>query len=163
MKSSMHEVFLTGCDKHTELDAVEKVCWIDTDCEVVANIEDIFTRTVFGKLAMVEDRPWTLRRPDMGRWYNSGVVAVNGTPNILKAWADECIRNPVQGDQEVLYLMMNGDEIYKMTCIEPMPHHYNTLRLDYIDGINVGKPRIIHHTGKVGNETIRKQMNELST
>jgi hypothetical protein len=99
----------------------------------------------------------------MGRWYNSGVVAVNGTPNILKAWADECIRNPVQGDQEVLYQMMNGDEIYKMTCIEPMPHHYNTLRLDYIDGINVGKPRIIHHTGKVGNETIRKQMNELST
>jgi len=225
MKSSMHEVFLTGCDKHTEwqlpwfienyrkhntkpilladfgmekntrakmesefdliidvkseaqgwfkkpraildatkLDAVEKVCWIDTDCEIVTNIEDIFTRTVFGKLSMVEDRPWTVRRPDMGKWYNSGVVAVTGTPNILKAWADECIRNPVQGDQEVLYLMMNGDEIYKMTCIEPMPHHYNTLRLDYIDGINVGNPRIIHHTGKVGNETIRRQMNELST
>jgi len=108
---------------------------------------------------MVEDRPWTQRRPDMGRWYNSGVVAVEGTPNILKVWADECIRNPVQGDQEVLYLMMNGDELTKVTYIEPLAHTYNTLRLDYIDGINVRNPKIIHHTGAKGKDEITKQIN----
>jgi len=220
MKSSMHNVFLTGCDKHTEwqlpwfiknyrehnttpvvladfgmhpktrkqmewmfdlvidvkseakgwfkkpraildatkLDGVKKVCWIDTDCEIKGNIDDLFNFTVQGKLSMVEDRPWTMRRPEMGKWYNSGVVAVEGTPNILRAWADQCVRNPVQGDQETLYLMMNGDEIYKMTCIESMPHTYNTLRLDYIDGINVKNPKIIHHTGKKGKELIKEQI-----
>ena len=147
----------------TRLEGVDKVCWIDTDCEVTDNIDDIFTKTVMGKLAMVEDRPWSQRRPDLGRWYNSGVVAVEGTPNILKMWADECIRNPVQGDQEVLYLMMNGDELTKMTYIEPMKHIYNTLRLDYIDGINVKNPKIIHHTGAKGKDTIKEQMNALFT
>jgi len=142
----------------SKLDGVDKVCWIDTDCEIKDNIEDIFKWSVKGKLSMVEDRPWTLRRPDMGVWYNSGVVVVEGTPNILKSWADEYIRNPVQGDQEVLYLIMGGDAILKMTCIEPMPHTYNTLRLDYIDGINVKNPKIVHHTGGKGKDTIKGQM-----
>ena len=222
MKSSMHEVFLTGCDVNTEwqlpwfiekyrkhntaplilanfgmskemrgiegvdlvidikseakgwfkkpraildatqLDGIRKVCWLDTDCEVTGNIETIFDMTEKGKLGMVKDRPWSTRRNELGEWYNSGVVAVEGTPNILRAWADECIRNPVQGDQEVLYLMMGGDALKKLSCIQPMPHTYNTLRLDYIDNIQVGNPKIIHHTGKKGNDVIRSQINELS-
>jgi hypothetical protein len=225
MKSLMHNIFLTGCDKHTEwqlpwfienyrkhntnpivladfgmepstrtkmesefdlvidvkseakgwfkkpraildatkLDAVEKVCWIDTDCEITDNIETIFDLTEKGKLGMVKDRPWSTRRNELGEWYNSGVVAVEGTPNILRAWADECVRNPVQGDQEVLYLMMDGDALKKLSCIIPIPYTYNTLRLDYIDGINVKNPKIIHHTGAKGKETIKEQMNALFT
>ena len=223
MKSSMLEVFLTGCDKHTEwqlpwfienyrkhntkpiiladfgmskemrekyegkfsdfdliidvkseakgwfkkpraildatqLDGVQKVCWLDTDCEVTGNIETIFDLTEKGKLGMVKDRPWSTRRNELGEWYNSGVVAVEGTPNILRAWADECIRNPVQGDQEVLYLMMGGDALKKLSCIIPIPHTYNTLRLDYIDNIQVKNPKIIHHTGEKGNDVIRSQI-----
>lgn len=145
----------------TKLDGVKKVCWLDTDCEVTSNIESIFDMTEKGKLAMVKDRPWSTRRDELGEWYNSGVVAVEGTPNILRAWADECIRNPVQGDQEVLYLMMGGDALKKLSCIQPMPHTYNTLRLDYIDNIQVKNPKIIHHTGKKGNDVIRSQINEL--
>jgi len=222
MKSSMLEVFLTGCDKNTEwqlpwfvhnyrkhnttpliladfgmskemreiegvdlvidvkseakgwfkkpraildatqLDGVRKVCWLDTDCEVTGEISTIFDLTEKGKLGMVKDRPWSTRRNELGEWYNSGVVAVEGTPNILRAWADECIRNPVQGDQEVLYLMMGGDALKKLSCIIPLPHSYNTLRLDYIDNIQVKNPKIIHHTGKKGNDVIRSQINELS-
>ena len=146
----------------TQLDGIRKVCWLDTDCEVTGNIETIFDMTEKGKLGMVKDRPWSTRRNELGEWYNSGVVAVEGTPNILRAWADECIRNPVQGDQEVLYLMMGGDALKKLSCIQPMPHTYNTLRLDYIDNIQVGNPKIIHHTGKKGNDVIRSQINELS-
>ena len=140
------------------LDGVEKTCWVDTDCEVTSDISGIFKLSEQGRLGMVKDRPWTNRRNSLGDWYNSGVVLVEGTPNILRAWADECIRDPVQGDQEVLYLMMGGDELKKLTCINPLPHKYNTLRLDYIDGIDVKNPKIIHHTGAKGKEVIRKQM-----
>jgi hypothetical protein len=142
----------------SRLDGVEKTCWIDTDCEVTSDISEIFKLSDQGRLGMVKDRPWSSRRNDLGDWYNSGVVLVEGTPNILRAWADECIRDPVQGDQEVLYLMMGGDELKKLICINPLPHKYNTLRLDYIDGIDVKNPKIIHHTGMKGKKTIRKQM-----
>ena len=138
----------------------DKVCWLDTDCQVMGDISGIFDYTQPFKLCMVEDRPWTRRRGQLGTWYNSGVVAFEGKPNILKAWANECLENPVQGDQEVLYKMMNGDEILKMAVIEPLPHKYNTLRLDYLDGIAVRNPLINHHTGKRGKETIKEMMNE---
>jgi len=137
---------------------VEKVCWLDTDCEIAGRIDHIFDLSEPQKLGMVKDRPWTRRRNDLGNWYNSGVVLIEGTPNILKSWANECLANPVQGDQEVLYLMMGGDEIKKLSFINPLPHTYNTLRLDYIDNIAVENPRIIHHTGEKGNNTIRKQL-----
>ena len=126
----------------TKLDGVKKVCWLDTDCEITADISPIFNLSEYGKLGMVKDRPWSTRRDELGSWYNSGVVLVENTPNILKMWADECIRNPVQGDQEVLYIMMGGDEITKMSYIKPLPHTYNTLRLDYIDNIEVKNPKI---------------------
>jgi hypothetical protein len=54
--------------------------------------------------------------------------------------------------------MMGGDEIKKLSFINPLPHTYNTLRLDYIDNIAVENPRIIHHTGEKGNNVIRKQL-----
>lgn len=136
----------------------DKVCWLDTDCQIMRDISDIFDHTVPFKLSMVEDRPWTKRRGEMGTWHNTGVVVYEGTPNTLKVWADACINDPIQGDQETLYAMCGGDEILKMSIIEPLPHKYNTLRLDYIDGIAVKDPWVIHHTGKKGKDVIREQM-----
>ena len=143
----------------TRLKDVGKVCWLDTDCEVKGNIEHIFDLSEPNKLGMVEDRPWTARRNDLGKWYNSGVVLIEGKPNILGEWARECVSNPIQGDQEVLHIMMGGDELKKLAYINPLPHTYNTLRIDYVDGIAVKNPKIVHHTGAKGNEEIRKQMN----
>jgi hypothetical protein len=54
--------------------------------------------------------------------------------------------------------MMGGDEIKKLTYINPLPHAYNTLRIDYIDGIAVKNPKIVHHTGAKGNEVIRSML-----
>lgn len=136
----------------------KKTCWLDTDCEVVADISNIFNSTVPFKISMCEDRPWTRRRGHHGTWYNSGVVVFEGRPNILKMWADECVNNPIQGDQETLYAMMGGDEILKMSVIEPLSHKYNTLRLDYQDGIAVRDPFIIHHTGAKGKKYIQEMM-----
>ena len=50
----------------------DKVCWIDTDCQILDDISDIFSYSERDKLGMVEDRPWSSRRPEMGAWYNSG-------------------------------------------------------------------------------------------
>ncbi len=111
-----------------------------------------------GFKGQVEDRPWTKRRGEYGAWYNSGVVVWEGKPNILRAWAEQCINDGWVGDQETLYAMMGGDEIMKMSIIEPLPHKYNTLRLDYVDNIAVKNPLIVHHTGKKGKAVIKEQI-----
>ena len=136
----------------------KKVCWLDTDCQVFGDISGIFDLTVPNKIGMVEDRPWTKRRGEYGTWYNSGVVLFEDRPTILKAWKEMCITQGWHGDQETLYAMMGGDEILKMSIIEPLPHKYNTLRLDYLDKIAVKNPLIVHHTGEKGNKVIRSKL-----
>lgn len=136
-----------------------KVCWLDTDCQVLEDISSIFNYAEPDKLGMIEDRPWSKRRPEMGEWYNSGVILIQGIPLVLRDWEKQCIHNPQQGDQEVLYLMMEGNAIRKLGAINPLPHEYNTLRLDYIDKIDVKNPKIIHHTGKKGDDVIKEQIN----
>lgn len=145
----------------SKLEGVERTCWLDTDCEVKGDISGIFQYAQREMLGMVEDRPWTFRRPNLGEWYNSGVVVVNRTPYILTQWKKRCIEEPVQGDQEVLHLMMDGNRLKKIQYINPVPHKYNTLRLDHLDGIAVNKPLVEHHTGSKGKEVIRRQINEL--
>ena len=130
------------------------ICWLDTDCEVVGDISDIFKYYKKGKLGMVEDRPWTKRKPNNGTWYNSGVVLTDHNWNLWN-WLLLCEKKPVGGDQEILHYSLS--EIQKIGVIEPLPHKYNTLRLDYIDGINIKNPLVIHHTGEKGNNIIRKK------
>lgn len=138
--------------------ASKVVCWLDTDCEVKGNISSIFDHYRQGILGMVEDRPWTRRRGTHGKWYNSGVVLTDRNHN-LRDWKIQCERDPSEGDQEVLYAMLSSkSEIEKLRWIEPLPHKYNTLRLDYIDQIAVKDPLIIHHTGKQGKDTIHEAM-----
>ena len=139
----------------------KKVCWLDTDCQVFGDISGIFDLTVPNKICMVEDRPWTKRRGEYGTWFNSGVVCWEGRPTILSAWKEMCITQGWHGDQETLYAMMGGDEIMKMSIIEPLPHKYNTLRLDYTDKIAVKNPLIVHHTGDKGNKVIKEQINNV--
>ena len=131
------------------------VCWLDTDCQVTGDLSSIFNYYVHGKLGMVKDRPWTTRRPENGTWYNSGVVVSDHNWN-LRNWLLACESAPIDGDQEVLHNSLT--EIQKLSVIEPLPHTYNTLRIDYIDNIAVENPLIIHHTGEKGNNTIRAMM-----
>ena len=67
-------------------------------------------------------------------------------------------QQPNKGDQEVLYLLMEGNAIKKLGAII-LPHEYNTLRLDYIDKIDVKNPKIVHHTGEKGSNVIRELIN----
>jgi hypothetical protein len=143
------------------IDYGDKVCWIDTDCEIRGDISSIFDQTENNKLSIVKDRPWTNRRPELGDWYNTGVVAFEGYPKILEDWKNQCAYGG-EGDQTTLHEMFNGNEILKMTHIKPLPHRYNTLRLDLIDNIVNEKPLIMHWTGAKGNQEIVRQINESS-
>ena len=97
----------------------DKVCWIDTDCEIRGNLNGIFDYVQEGKITIAVDQPWSTRRPERGRWFNSGVVAYTGRPAVLREWARiiwEKKHNEV-GDQEVLNWMLGGDPLRELTHI----------------------------------------------
>ena len=132
-----------------------RVCWLDTDCQIDGKIDTIWDHFQPNMLNMVKDRPWTERRPENGDWYNSGVVMTDRN-EILRQWMEKTESDPDQGDQEVLHYMLTPIE--KVGKINPLPHKYNTLRIDYIDNVAVPDPIVIHHTGHKGNEKIREMM-----
>lgn len=134
----------------------DQVCWLDTDCEVLGDISGIFSYIKPQKLSMVEDKPWTKRRGET--WHNSGVVAYEGCPNILTDWELTCATQPVQGDQEVLHMMMNTP-LKRMQFIEDVPNCYNVLRIQHIDKTVPTNPLVYHWTGQKGKNHIRKLIN----
>lgn len=132
------------------------VCWLDTDCQIDGDIDSIWKHFESGRMGMVIDRPWTRRRPDNGEWYNSGVI-LSDRNQTLTSWMNSCEKSQEESDQYILYHMHTPIE--RISKIYPIPHEYNTLRLDYIDNVAVENPIVIHHTGKKGNDVIRQQMN----
>lgn len=143
--------------KPKTLDAVDavEVCWLDTDIHVLGDLSGVFDHVENGKLAMVEDRPWSKRRGE--KWHNSGVIAMRGKPPILKKWIENCMTGSV-GDQEVLHGMLRGNDITRMQHISDLPNIYNWLRLDILDGKDSKKKLAMHWTGQKGNDVIRKLM-----
>jgi hypothetical protein len=131
------------------------VFWIDTDCEILGNIENMFRYIQPNKLTMAIDRPWLKRRKE--EWHNSGVVGFHQKPDILKQWAETVKRNPAVGDQEVLHSMLNP--ITMIAYIAELPNIYNWLRLqvEHDDEDNPNK-KIMHWTGEKGNDRIRGKM-----
>ena len=109
---------------------------------------------------MVQDQPWTMRRKE--KWHNSGVVAFQGTPTILKDWATSTTRanqvdNPMFGDQDVLHLILR-EGLKRMIHIVDLPKKYNTLRLDLLDNTAPKNIALMHWTGQKGNDEIRRMM-----
>lgn len=134
-----------------------KVCWLDTDCEVRSNLQDIWSYTSSNRLSMVEDVPWSKRRGEI--WHNSGVVLFKSYPNILSEWAEACKSNPQVGDQEVLHTLVK-DGMRRMIHISDMPREYNTLRLDLLDKTEPKNIKIMHWTGRKGKEHIWSMIND---
>lgn len=135
------------------------VCWIDTDCEIRANIEDIFDHVEPNKLAMAKDLPWTTRHKT--KWHNSGVVAFKSRPVILDEWASAIAFTKERGDQEVLHSLLQ-DPMRRITHITDLPRRYNTLRLDLQDGTAPATIKIMHWTGARGKLHIKDLMKHSS-
>lgn len=132
------------------------ICWLDTDCQIDGDVDSIWGFYEEGRMGMVVDRPWTKRRPGNGDWYNSGVVLSDRNETLIN-WMNSCEENQTESDQYILHHIHTPIE--RLSKIYPLPHKYNTLRLDYIDKLAVDNPIIIHHTGKKGNDVIKQQMN----
>lgn len=132
------------------------VCWIDTDCHVLKPIDDIFKYTTHNKLSMVRDEPWTNRFKTT--WHNSGIVAFKGCPKILKDWEETARSSNERGDQEVLHSMLSGDELRRRIYIEDIPNVYNWLRLQIIDNQDTVNKKVMHWTGKKGNDVIKEMI-----
>lgn len=133
------------------------VCWIDTDCHVLADISDIFNKVEPNKLAMVEDGPWSKRREET--WHNTGVVAFQDRPPILNEWAQEVKKYPNVGDQEVLHTILRKD-LRRHIHITTIPPEYNWLRLMVKDGQDSKKKKVMHWTGIAGKQHIESIVNE---
>ena len=150
----------------TKVEAMQRIrrelqggyCWLDTDCEILGDPSSIFQYVEPNKLTMVIDHPWTKRRGDKGVWYNSGVVAFEGSPPILDYWAAECKTGKHVGDQEALYSWFDGDIMKKAIHISEAPHKYNVLRIDILDNAVPKNPVIMHWTGQKGNLEIKKKI-----
>ena len=141
------------------IDAAKKadmICWIDMDCEVLGDLSTIWQFVKPNKLSMVEDAPWTQRSGNT--WHNSGIVAYQGTPDILMKWKGACVRTTHRGDQEVLHSLLK-DPLSRLTHIESLPNRYNVLRLQHIDNTVPKNPLVYHWTGIKGKDHIRKLIN----
>lgn len=132
----------------------KETIWLDTDCQVLKNIDGLFDLLEPNKLNMAEDKPWTKRRGEM--WYNSGVVGFIGKPNILVQWANAIHKEQNIGDQEMLHGLLNP--ITQMANINPLPQKYNVLRLMIENDNYNGQISIMHWTGEKGNDRIRSMM-----
>jgi hypothetical protein len=142
--------------KTLQIVEAEKVCWLDTDCQILNNIEDIWDHCEPDKLGMCEDRPWTKRTGE--KWHNSGVMAIIDKPRILQPWIAACSKTPNQGDQEVLHFLLRTP-IDKVKHICELPHKYNWLRIDVEnDSLDSNAKKVMHWTGEKGNFSIKKMI-----
>ncbi len=132
----------------------KKTIWIDLDCEIRDDISNLFNMLKPNMLNMVEDKPWTMRGQEL--WHNSGVVGFIDKPTILYDWAKAIRNNPVQGDQEVLHLLLNP--ITKIKYINDIPNEYNVLRLQVETDGYAGAIKVMHWTGQKGKNKIRAML-----
>ena len=129
--------------------------WLDTDCQVLGNLDHIFRIMQPNKLNMVIDRPWLTRRQE--EWFNSGVVGFINKPEILHKWAAQVKENPYIGDQEVLHSML--DPLNRQIYINELPNKWNWLRIQVEnDNEDSNDKKIMHWTGEKGNDRIRGMM-----
>ena len=132
----------------------KKTIWIDLDCEIRDDISNLFNMLKPNMLNMVEDKPWTMRGQEL--WHNSGVVGFIDKPTILYDWAKAIRNNPVQGDQEVLHLLLNP--ITKIKYINDIPNEYNVLRLQVETDGYAGAIKVMHWTGQKGKNKIKAML-----
>ena len=132
----------------------KKTVWIDLDCEIRDDISNLFDMLVPNKLNMVKDEPWTMRGQEL--WHNSGLVGFIDKPIILYEWAKAIRKNPVQGDQEVLHLLLNP--ITKIKYINDIPNEYNVLRLQVETDGYAGAIKVMHWTGQKGKDKIKDML-----
>tara|TARA_B100000902_G_C27175990_1_gene846381 strand:+ start:311 stop:946 length:636 start_codon:yes stop_codon:yes gene_type:complete len=125
------------------------VAWLDVDCEVLTNIEDVFDLVPPGMIGLTRD---IVR----ANWWATGVIVVNDRPPLLEEW-DKRLQagDGIRGDQEALHDLIN---IQPHEQIIELPQDYQWLRIALNKGKDSPTKKIIHWTGPKGKEIIRKNI-----
>ena len=144
----------------------EKVVWLDTDCEVLAPLQEYFAYCDVSEIGLTYDVRTNLNLEQckgadgklVTEPFQSGVVVARPDNELIREWAERCAGNPAaRGDQEVLIALLverieGGDSA---TRVRVMPPVYQWLRLQ---GAPPGNVRVMHWTGPAGKERIREKM-----
>jgi hypothetical protein len=135
---------------HAVIEAPElKVVWLDADCEILTSIEDIFNLVPPDTIGLTRD---TVR----ANWWATGVIAVVDRPKLLYDWNVRLNQNDgIRGDQEALQDMI-GTNTHEQ--IVELPQDYQWLRINLNKGIDSPTKKVIHWTGPVGRDHIRKNL-----
>jgi len=135
---------------HAVIEAPEKrVAWLDVDCEILSNIEDMFNLVPPNMIGLTRD--WV-----RGNWWATGVIVVNDRPKLLYDWNVRLNANDgIRGDQEALQDLI-GNNTHEE--IQELPQEYQWLRISLNQGKDSPTKKVIHWTGPVGREHIRKNL-----
>jgi len=135
---------------HAVIEAPEKrVAWLDVDCEILSNIEDMFNLVPPGMIGLTRD--WV-----RGNWWATGVIVVNDRPKLLYDWNVRLNANDgIRGDQEALQDLI-GNNTHEE--IQELPQEYQWLRISLNQGKDSPTKKVIHWTGPVGRDHIRKNL-----
>ena len=135
---------------HAVIEAPEKrVAWLDVDCEILTNIEDVFDLVPPDMIGLTRD--WV-----RGNWWATGVIVVNDRPKLLYDWNVRLNANDgIRGDQEALESMI-GNNAHEE--IQELPQEYQWLRISLNQGKDSPTKKVIHWTGPVGREHIRNNL-----
>lgn len=124
----------------------DQVCWIDVDCEILADISDVFELTK-KDIGVTEDfcrtRSWN---PYGLLPLATGVCCFNSKNQLLDDWIKESESRQHRGDQEALnHLLKNHDQV------SFLPRGYQWLRLAEPNN----QIKVMHWTGNDGKYIIR--------
>ena len=134
---------------HAVIDAPEKrVAWLDVDCEILTNIEDVFDMVPDDMIGLTRD--WV-----RGNWWATGVIVVNDRPDLLYNWNDRLLSGDIRGDQEALEALVGKDTHPQ---IQELPQDYQWIRLSIANGKDSSTKKVVHWTGPEGKRIIRESM-----
>jgi hypothetical protein len=127
----------------------QSVVWVDSDCQILTDISDIFHLVPSGQIGLTKD--W-----GRSNWWATGVIVVNDRPSLLDTW-HERLWTPdeygelIRGDQEALNDLIGTGEHEQ---IVELPQEYQWLRASLNRGIKSDNVKVIHWTGPAGKRFI---------
>ena len=134
---------------HAVIKAPEKrVAWLDVDCEILTTIEDVFNLVPPDMIGLTRD--WV-----RGNWWATGVIVVNDRPKLLYDWSNRLNEGNIRGDQEALNELIGN---YTHEQVQELPQDYQWLRISLNKGQDSSTKKVIHWTGPVGRDHIRKNL-----
>lgn len=138
-----------------------KTIWLDNDCEVKCELQEVFTQMKKDKIVAARDLKSMDRDDTKPITYNSGVLGFHVNHPLLEQWKDICYNNNDRflGDQDAFSFLLHRQPYHLVELKQNynfFPHVYDTDNnlLQQIDG----GIKIIHWGGSVGKNNILKQI-----